>query len=530
MSVIVVIDDRITNRNILTKLAGLLEEGATVKAFADPAEALTWSETNTPDLVVTDFKMPTMDGAEFVRRFRRQPFCFDIPVMVVTVYEDRHFRYKALEAGATDFLLSPIDHREFKVRARNLLTLRKQQQTIKKRAYYLERRLESTDKLRAQVQRESRERLLQVIDTVPAMISATDERGCYVFVNSYLAVFFGISPDDALGKTPEAVFGESYQTGGRDLDRWIFEHGESVPPYEESVTHRSGSVRHLLTTKSMIKDPNSGQVINVVTASLDITDRKKVEEELREAKDEAETASRSKTEFLANMSHELRTPLNAVIGFAEIMEGELLGPIGSPRYLEYTKDIGDSARHLLNIINDILDVSKIEAGKVDLHEENVDVARVVGDVLRLLRGRADATGRDIRVGDLGDLPRLRADERMLKQILLNVLVNGLKFTVEGGRVGIDTRLTADREIEFTITDDGVGIDPKDIPRALARFGQVEGGMARKYPGTGLGLPLAVSLVDLHGGRFDLESKRGEGTRVTITFPAYRCVDMTDHAG
>ncbi|MHA1113320.1 MAG: response regulator, partial [Alphaproteobacteria bacterium] len=169
MSVIVVIDDRITNRNILTKLAALLEEGASVKAFPDPAEALIWSETNTPDLVVTDFKMPNMDGAEFVRRFRRLPFCFDIPVMVVTVYEDRHFRYKALEAGATDFLLSPIDHREFKVRARNLLTLRKQQQTIKKRAYFLERKLETTDRLRVQVQRESRERLLQVIDTVPAM-------------------------------------------------------------------------------------------------------------------------------------------------------------------------------------------------------------------------------------------------------------------------------------------------------------------------------------------------------------------------
>jgi len=230
------------------------------------------------------------------------------------------------------------------------------------------------------------------------------------------------------------------------------------------------------------------------------------------------------------MSHELRTPLNAVIGFAEIMEGELLGPIGSPRYLEYTKDIGDSARHLLNIINDILDVSKIEAGKIEMHEDDVDVSRVVGDVLRLLRGRADADGRDIRVGDFGDLPRLRADERMLKQILLNVLVNGLKFTVEGGRVSIDTRLTADREIEFTITDDGVGIDEEDIPRALARFGQVEGGMARKYPGTGLGLPLAVSLVDLHGGRFDLQSKRGEGTRVTIAFPAYRCVESADHAG
>lgn len=523
MSIIVVIDDRVTNRNILTKLAGLLEDSAVVKAFGDAGDALAWSQNNTPDLVVTDFKMPGMDGAEFVRLFRRQPFCFDVPVMVVTVYEDRHFRYRALEAGATDFLLSPIDHREFKVRARNLLTLRKQQQTIKRRAHFLERKLETTDRLREQAQRESREQLLQVIDTVPAMISATDNSGRYVFVNRYLAAFFGINPDDALGQAPASVFGDAYGVGSADLEKWIFESGENVAPYEERVVHRSGAERVLLTTKSTIKEQNSSEVVIVVTTSLDITDRKLVEEELRDAKEEAETASRSKSEFLANMSHELRTPLNAVIGFSEMMETEMLGPIGSQRYLDYAKDIGESARHLLKIINDILDVSKIEAGKIEMHEEDVDVIKLVGDVVRLLRGRADARDRDIQMGPLLNLPLLHADERMVKQILLNVLANGLKFTDEGGFVRVEVMLNTRSELEFTIHDNGVGIAKEDIPRALSRFGQVDGSMSRKHPGTGLGLPLAVSLVGLHGGHLELNSEIGKGTTVTISFPANRTI-------
>src|SRR5215470_9595219 len=196
MPLIGVVDDRVTNRNILAKLASSLSEDIAVRAFADPKSALEWATSTTPDLVITDYKMPKLDGSEFVQRFRKLPLCFDVPVIVVTVYEDRDFRYRALEAGATDFLISPVDHHEFRSRVRNLLTLRRQQEIIRKRALTLEEKLVLTNRLRVEELQESRERLSHVIDTVPAMICATDAEGRCVFVNFYQCDFFRIDPKD----------------------------------------------------------------------------------------------------------------------------------------------------------------------------------------------------------------------------------------------------------------------------------------------------------------------------------------------
>src|SRR5690606_20122707 len=210
MSLIVIVDDRITNRNIFAKLATSIEEGVAVRAFGDPAEALDWLKDNTPDLVVTDYKMPKMDGAEFVRRFRQLPDCVDVPAVVITVYEERSHRINALEAGATDFLQSPVDHHEFLTRARNLLQLRKQQLVIKSRATELERELMDSERFRKEVLRDSRERLAQVIDTVPALISATDRDGRCVFLNAFTASFYGVDAAQASGKTAAEIFGSSF--------------------------------------------------------------------------------------------------------------------------------------------------------------------------------------------------------------------------------------------------------------------------------------------------------------------------------
>ena len=170
MPIIAVVDDRVTNRNVLAKLASSLSDDIAVRAFADPQSALDWAADNTPDMIITDYKMPKLDGAEFVRQFRKLPHCFDVPVIVVTVYEDRDFRYQALEAGATDFLISPVDHHEFRTRVRNLLTLRRQQEIIRKRELTLEEKLVLTNRLRLEEMQESREMLSRVIDAVPAMV------------------------------------------------------------------------------------------------------------------------------------------------------------------------------------------------------------------------------------------------------------------------------------------------------------------------------------------------------------------------
>src|SRR5262245_6803866 len=235
MPLIGVVDDRVTNRNILAKLASSLSEDIAVRAFAGPTSAMEWATNTTPDLIIADYKMPDLDGAEFVRRFRKLPLCFDVPVIVVTVYEDRDFRYKALEAGATDFLISPVDHHEFRTRVRNLLTLRQQQEIIRKRALTLEGKLVFTNRLRVEELQESRERLSRVIDTVPAMVCATDAAGRCAFINNYMSAFFGVDARDASGRPIGDLFGEDYAHRHRELDARVFAAGRVQFGFEEVI-------------------------------------------------------------------------------------------------------------------------------------------------------------------------------------------------------------------------------------------------------------------------------------------------------
>ena len=260
----------------------------------------------------------------------------------------------------------------------------------------------------------------------------------------------------------------------------------------------------------------------VLATYLDVTERKRVEVDLRRAKEEAELASRTKTEFLANMSHELRTPLNAVIGFAEILQGEVFGPLGDARYREYAADIRDSGQHLLNLINDLLDVSKIEFGKVELVEETIDVAAIIDSCMRLMRDRADQAGLELTAYTPADLPYVHADGRRLKQIMLNLMSNAVKFTPSGGDVTVRAAVLAEG-LEIAIADTGIGIAAHDLAKALQPFGQIDSRMSRKYQGTGLGLPLAKAMIELHGGSLRLESELGRGTTAILRLPATRII-------
>ena len=242
---------------------------------------------------------------------------------------------------------------------------------------------------------------------------------------------------------------------------------------------------------------------------------------LAQARDEASAASKTKSDFLANMSHELRTPLNAVIGFSEIMSGELLGPVGTPQYKQYAADIHDSGTHLLSLINDILDLSKIEAGRMELHEERVDFAAIVESAVRVIGERAAEAKLALEV-DLEDgFPRLYVDDRAHKQILLNLLSNAVKFTKPGGLITICARQAGKDGVTISVTDSGLGMEAGDIEKALAPFGQIDSSMTRKHAGSGLGLPLVKSLVELHGGRLRIDSEPGKGTCVSFTLPPER---------
>jgi two-component system cell cycle sensor histidine kinase PleC len=258
----------------------------------------------------------------------------------------------------------------------------------------------------------------------------------------------------------------------------------------------------------------------------DISSQMRAEELLRRSKESAELANRAKTEFLANISHELRTPLNAIIGFSDVMQRELFGPLGSEQYRAYTRDIYQSGTHLHEVINDILDLSKIEAGKLELREEMVDVVATVRRCIRLLRPRADRGEISLEARLREPLPQLHADHRKVKQILINLLSNAVKFTPPGGTVAVEGRCDDSGALMLAVVDTGIGMSEADIPIALQPFGQLDSALDRKYEGTGLGLPLTKSLVELHGGTLAIDSVVGKGTRVTVRFPRDRTLVRT----
>jgi len=270
----------------------------------------------------------------------------------------------------------------------------------------------------------------------------------------------------------------------------------------------------------LVRDPDTGAPREIISVGRDVTARRGAEEELRQAKEEAETANRTKSQFLANMSHELRTPLNAVIGFSEIIAHGMMGPIEN-RYRDYGGEILRSGRHLLDLINDILDLSKIEVGRLELHEEATDLADAVRNCVRLLTAKAKEGGVRLSVDIPPDLPPILVDALRLRQILLNLLSNAVKFTPAGGSVTIAARLASSGTLDILVEDTGIGMRPEDIPVALEPFRQIESQLNRRYEGTGLGLPLANTLVELHGGRLAIESEPGRGTLVCVRLPRER---------
>ncbi len=247
-------------------------------------------------------------------------------------------------------------------------------------------------------------------------------------------------------------------------------------------------------------------------------------DELGRAKVEAENSNLAKSQFLATMSHELRTPLNAVIGFSHLIADQAYGPIDG-RYVEHARDINDGGKHLLALVNDVLDFSRLEAGKFQLNEQPLDLRRVLYGVHRLMLPLAESSSLDLRIELPEGLPPLLADERAVRQILINLVGNAVKFTPAGGRVRICAMLEPDRRLCVTVADTGIGMDPQSVPKALEPFTQLEGGLAKGHGGSGLGLSLVNALVRLHDGTLVIQTARDQGTSIAIRFPIARTLDL-----
>lgn len=340
--------------------------------------------------------------------------------------------------------------------------------------------------------------------------------GAPVFVSPAVEQVLGVTVEECLGAPPFRLCHPA------DLSQVMIavedaKRSGKTTTYSYRAQHKRGHYVWLESSVRFVNDPRSGEPTGAISISRDITERKRFENELLLARERAESASHTKSRFLANMSHELRTPLNAIIGFSDILSQEMFGPLGNERYGEYAKLINESGAMLLDLINDLLDMSKIEAGKFELHPEEFLVREAVAAGVRLVSGRADEKHISVGVRVEPETLTLRADQRAFKQIMLNLLSNAIKFTNNGGTIGVEATIDGGC-FKLVIRDSGIGIADDVLPRLARPFEQASSDPARAHGGSGLGLALVKSLAELHGGALSIASKEGHGTEVTVTLP------------
>jgi len=372
----------------------------------------------------------------------------------------------------------------------------------------------------------SESRLNAFMRHAPVAMSVKDLDGRYLMVNRLAEEFHGRPIAEILGRTSSEL------GSGTTAHTAIVEEMERAA-IETSSTHSRQVCRNGGETPTwfvLVKFPiqnGEGKVVAVGGIGLDITDLKETQERMAEAMKQAEAANRAKSEFLANASHELRTPLNAILGFGEIIEGEMFGTVGHSRYKEYAGDIVQSGRYLLNIVDDLLDLSKIEFGAFELNESRCNPADIMAAAAHLVEASARQKGLAFEVDAATPLVDVFADRRVLIQVFVNLLTNAIKFTGTGGKVSFACRSTDDAGLEFEVADTGIGIAEHDMADILQPFARADDPHVRNLDGTGLGLSIAKSMVDRHGGTLDVTSRVGVGTRMVARFPASRIMSASE---
>ncbi len=364
---------------------------------------------------------------------------------------------------------------------------------------------------------EMRQRNELILNAAADGIFGVDAEGCITFANPAAARILDRRPAAMIGALADVVL------------RPFSTRQDTTLPVAAGLA--DGQVRHIemleirgpggrpLPIQLVVTPIDRGlSSLCAVVVFHDISAQIAAQRDLLHAKDEAEAASRSKSSFLAHMSHELRTPLNAIIGFSEVMASETLGPLDNPRYREYVRHINSSGGHLLSLINDLLDLSKIEAGKLELSEEAIGLKPLFERCRVLVSEAAHHKGLALTLDVPEGLPLLRCDRRKLQQVLVNLLSNAVKFTPAGGQIVLAAKSDGADDISICVSDDGIGIAPEELEKVMAPFGQAREALVREIEGTGLGLPLAKALVELHGGELELQSSLGRGTTVTVRLP------------
>ncbi len=446
-----------------------------------------------PDVVLMDINIQgEIDGIETAARIPSELF---IPVIYLTAYAEETTIRRAKETHPCGYLLKPFSERELHATIQMGLARREAERALWSREQIFKRfSLMASDWFWEQ---DADCRFSWMSESAGREVSATE-----IFVAGKTRLeLVGAEIGDAAWAAHEA-----------DL--------QARRPFRNFVFQQLG-VDGILRCFSVNGDPivaPDGTFEGYRGTGRDITDQVRREEMLLRARREAENANKAKSEFLASMSHEFRTPLNAILGFSEIIREEVMGEVAPAVYREYGGYIHDAGGHLLNLINNVLDLSKMEAGRFELHLGTVRLAEIVDSCRSMIHGSAEIAGVGVSVIVAPEIPPLMLDALRVKQILLNLLSNAVKFTPAGGQVVITAGVAADGGVVLAVADTGIGMDPRQIPAALQPFQQIDGVLSRRYQGTGLGLSLAKRLTELHGGALDVESAPGVGTTVRVFLP------------
>lgn len=376
--------------------------------------------------------------------------------------------------------------------------------------------------------REAEHRFRAIFENSISGIYQISPEGRFVSANTALAEVLGYDSPDDLMRSIDNVGTQLYvspEDREAFIQKLLFE--GRVSGVETEVRCKNGKTIWILENARVVRSERGG--VQYYEGSVwDVTTRKEAEEAMRMARLQAEISSRSRMEFLANMSHELRTPLNAVIGFSEIIKGEVMGPLGQPVYKEYAQDIFDSGNYLLKVISEILEVSKIETGNRELNQSNFRLTKALKSCMTIMSSRVDEAGVTVAMEMPDTLPELLAEELGFKQIMLNLIGNAIKFTPRGGKVTVGAVVNEAGEMVIDITDTGIGMTDDEMVKAMQPFSKVDNNFSTMKAGTGLGLTIVDSLVRLHGGKFQLMSKKGEGTTARVIMPSFRVLASLDN--
>jgi PAS domain S-box-containing protein len=355
-------------------------------------------------------------------------------------------------------------------------------------------------------------------DMIVSFDPSTQQR---TYVSPSCRRLYGYEPEEAMAMAATEIIHPADLPAVEAALEKVGERGRGAVRYRGR--RKDGNYIWVEASLTASRNPATGAT-EIVSVVRDVSDRVRFEVALRDAKQQADAANLAKSEFLNTISHELRTPLNAVIGFSEIMQSEILGPIGNDKYRSYIGDIQASGTLLLNVINDILHLSKAEVGKLELTEDTFDVEESIRAVLRLLQPRIESGGLCAEIHMPSDLPMLRADQRKTQQLFTNLLSNAVKFTQQGGRIDVVGRFDRETGVTIRFIDTGIGIEPEKLNVVFEPFRQIDSALSRKHNGTGLGLPIVKAIMEQHEGRVELKSTVGSGTEVSVIFPPERVIE------